>query len=234
MSSAVVSRPMSARHLIRRLVEPAAGTSRRIPIGIAGGVHLAAEPSATAPADLWVGLFESELAPAVRRYATPGTVCVDVGTNSGYYALALAARCRARVIGYEPDPAARLRLDMNLALNPQLAAHIEVSPEAVGRRPAPGTVTLDGDLARRGALAEVGLLKIDVEGPELEVLAGALGLLTERRPHVIVETHSTALEVACAQLLLHAGYRPRILTQRRRLPENRAAVHNRWLIAAGR
>jgi hypothetical protein len=225
---------MSARHLIRRLIEPAPGTSRRIPIGVARGVRLAAEPSATAPADLWVGLFESELAPAVRRYATPGTVCVDVGTNSGYYALVLAARCRARVIGYEPDPIARARLHANLALNPQLAAQIEVSPEAVGRHSGPGTVMLDGDLARQGLLAEVGLLKIDVEGPELEVLAGARGLLAERRPHVIVETHSAALEDGCAQLLCDAGYRPRILTRRRRLPENRAAVHNRWLIATGR
>jgi hypothetical protein len=146
----------------------------------------------------------------------------------------LAARCRARVIGYEPDPIARARLHANLALNPQLAAQIEVSPEAVGRHSGPGTVTLDGDLARRGLLAEVGLLKIDVEGPELEVLAGARGLLAERRPHVIVETHSAALEDGCAQLLCDAGYRPRILTQRRRLPENRAAVHNRWLIATGR
>jgi hypothetical protein len=110
----------------------------------------------------------------------------------------LAARCRARVIGYEPDPIARARLHANLALNPQLAAQIEVS-----------TVTLDGDLARRG-------------------------LLAERRPHVIVETHSAALEDGCAQLLCDAGYRPRILTRRRRLPENRAAVHNRWLIATGR
>jgi hypothetical protein len=121
----------------------------------------------------------------------------------------LAARCRARVIGYEPDPIARARLHANLALNPQLAAQIEVSPEAVGRHSGPGTVTLDGDLARRG-------------------------LLAERRPHVIVETHSAALEDGCAQLLCDAGYRPRILTRRRRLPENRAAVHNRWLIATGR
>jgi hypothetical protein len=226
---------MSVRHLIRRLVEPAPETTRRIPIGLARGVRMAAESSATAPADLWVGLFESEIARSIRRYAVSGTTCVDVGTNSGYYALALAARCRAPVFAYEPDPTARVRLERNLALNPSLAPLIDVSPAGLGTEATPGAVSLDADLRRRGALGQVGLLKIDVEGPEADVLAGARQLLCERRPHVVVETHSAALEDACARLLLQAGYRPRVLTQRRLLPEDRQAQeHNRWLVAAGR
>jgi hypothetical protein len=45
-------------------------------------------------------------------------------------------------IRYEPDPTVRVRPEVNLALNPQLAAHIDMSPEVTGRHPRPRTVTL--------------------------------------------------------------------------------------------
>ena len=72
---------------------------------------------------------------------------------------------------------------------------------------------------------------IDVDGAELGVLAGARRLLVDSRPHVILETHSAELEDGCAQLLIEAGYAPRVVTQRRILPQNRPAEHNRWLVA---
>ena len=222
--------PNRPRRLIRRLLEPDPGTSRWIPTGPARGIRFAAEPAATASADLWVGLFESELAPVIRRLATPGTRCVDVGANSGYYTLVLAARCRASVIAYEPDPAARQRLHRNLTLNPALAPYVDLRTRSVGEQQGPTTVTLDEDLPDSPA---IGLLKVDVDGPEARVLAGAQRLLATTRPHVIVETHSADLERVCAQQLIAAGYRPRVLAARRRLPQNRGAEHNRGLLAEG-
>jgi hypothetical protein len=228
---------MPARQLIRRLVEPAPGRARRIPAGPASGIRLAAEPAATASADMWVGLFESEIALWVRRLVRRGTRCVDVGANSGYYTLMFAARSRVPVLAYDPDPEARARLRGNLALNPSLAPYVDLRSSLVGERALPAgggrtaTVSLDDELP---APDPVGVLKVDVDGPEREVLAGARRLLAEVRPHVIAETHSVALEHACAQLLLDAGYRPRILTARRFAPQDRGAVHNRWLIAEGR
>lgn len=231
---------MPVRQLMRRLVEPAPGRVRRIPAGPARGIRLRAEPAATASADLWVGLFESEIAPWVRRFARRGTRCVDVGANSGYYTLVFAARTRTSVVAYEPDPAARGRLQGNLALNPRLAPYVDLraslvgaepdTPAAHATHPPPATVRLDDDLADP---AGVGLLKIDVDGPERDVLAGARRLLATARPHVIVETHSPELEDACATLLAEAGYRPRVVTARRLAPQDRGAPHNRWLVAAG-
>lgn len=219
---------LRARRLVRRLAEPARGTTRRIPIGPAQGITLAAEPADTASADLWIGLCESEIAKYVRRFCRPGMTSVDVGASAGYYSLTFAKCCQARVIAYEPDPAARKRLARNLDLNPRLAALVEVRSLAVGAADATGSVTLDTDLAYA---PEVGLLKIDVDGGEANVLSGARGLLAGIRPHVIVETHSAELEDRCARLLIAAGYAPRVVSQRRILPQNRPIDHNRWLVA---
>lgn len=197
-------------------------------MGPAYGVTLAAEPSATASADMWVGLLESEIATYVRRFCLPNAVSVDVGANAGYYSLTFAKLCQGPVIAYEPDPAARQRLARNLELNPRLAPWIEVRASAVADSNGSGAVTLDADLA---TMTRVGLLKIDVDGPEVAVLDGARRLLTESHPHVIVETHSAELEDDCAGLLIAAGYAPRVVTQRRILPQNRPIRHNRWLVA---
>lgn len=230
---------MLARRLIRRLIEPAPGTSRRIPAGPARGIRFAAEPAATASADLWVGLFESEIAPHVRWLCRPGMTSVDVGANSGYYALTFAKLCGAPVLAYEPDLDARERLASNLALNPALARWVDVRPAAVTDVDGPGAVTLDHEAATGAREAgasppRIGLLKIDVDRAEVGVLAGAPRLLTDVHPHVILETHSPELEATCARLLLDAGYAPRIVTQRRLLPQDRPSEHNRWLIARGR
>lgn len=178
---------------------------------------------------MWVGLYESEIAKYVRRFCRPGTVSVDVGAHSGYYSLTFAKRCQARVVAYEPDPVWRERLTRNLELNPGSTPWIDVRALVVAEMAAPGSVTLDADLTD---ITRVGLLKIDVDGGEASVLAGARRLLAESHPDVILETHSAELEDSCAQLLIEAGYAPRVITQRRFLPENRwPAAHNRWLVA---
>jgi hypothetical protein len=55
------------------------------------------------------------------------------------------------------------------------------------------------------------VIKIDVEGAEVEVLNGAIHALTGFRPVVFLEAHSAALEHACSQLLRQAGYNVRKL-----------------------
>jgi hypothetical protein len=133
-------------------------------------------------------------------------------------------------VAYEPDPEARERLARNLSLNPEIASRVDVRATAVSDVQTDDAVTLDADLAEMGP---VGLLKIDVDGGETGVLAGARRLLAEQHPSILLETHSLALEIACARLLLDAGYAPMVVTARRMLPQNRPAEHNRWLVAAG-
>jgi hypothetical protein len=222
----------------RRLLEPRPGSTRTLPFGPASGIRF--EADAHLSLDYWLGLCESELASSVRRFCQTGTRCVDVGAYNAYYALAFAKLTRERVVSYEPDPDAIARSQRNLALNPTLASLIDLRPVAVGARPGPGVVTLDAELLpeAKETRSSPWLLKIDVEGAELDVLTGATGFLALMRPHVIVETHSPGLEDACGILLLEAGYSPRVVTQRKVLPQDRSwppgtPRHNRWLVANG-
>lgn len=216
------------RRTARRLIEPAVGSPRRIPFGPGRGLRLEGDPWPSL--DLWLGLFESELAPYVRQFCAPGIPCVDVGGYNGYYALVFALLARAPVRTYDADESARTRTLNNLALNPAAGSYVEFRLARVGAqtRPSLGEVRLDDDLATWPA---VGLLKIDVEGAEADVLRGATGILRDRRPKLIVETHASELEHECGEILLSHGYTPVVVTPRRWLAQNRPAQHNRWLVA---
>lgn len=186
-----------ARRLARRLLEPRPGTARRLPLGPARGITFEAHPHLSL--DYWLGLYESELTSWLRRFCRIGTRCVDVGALNAYHALTFAKLTREQVLSYEPDSQAVERSRRNLALNPTLARLIEVRAVAIGARPGPGVVTLDAELLplTRRAQQAAWMLKIDVDGPELDVLTGAADFLALIRPHVIVETHAPGLEEAC-------------------------------------
>jgi hypothetical protein len=215
----------SWRQLIRRLVEPRPGTTRRLPAGPYRGIRIEADP--VAPLDLWFGLWESELAPHLRRLCRPGMRCVEVGSLNALYAMTFAKLCRAPVIAYEPDDDARARCERNLALNPQLARWVELRPVGVGAQE--GQVTLDQDLAGQ----RVDLILIDVfAGGEIDVLPGTTRLLATEHPNVIVECHGRDYERMCGDMLVSKGYQPRVVTRRRLLPQNIAPLsYVSWLVA---
>ena len=215
----------SWRQVVRRLVEPRPGTTRRLPAGPYRGIRIEADPAASL--DLWFGLWESELSPHIRRLCRPGMRCVEVGSLNALYAMTFAKLCRAPVIAYEPDPDARARCQRNLALNPQLSRWVELRPVNVGTQE--GQVTLDQDLAGQ----TVDLILIDVfPGGEVDVLAGATQLLAAEHPHAIVECHAREYERDCGARLVSAGYQPRVVTRRGLLPQNIAPLpYASWLVA---
>jgi hypothetical protein len=53
------------------------------------------------------------------------------------------------------------------------------------------------------------VVKIDVEGAELDVLSGASGMLRISRLTFFLEAHGSALEKACSQRLSQSGYEVR-------------------------
>lgn len=78
------------------------------------------------------------------------------------------------------------------------------------------------------------MIKIDVEGAELDVLKGAEQTLRRLPCGVVVETHALHLEKECLALLQGLGYQTRIVRNgwyRALLPETRKIPHNRWLVA---
>lgn len=138
--------------------------------------------------------------------ARPGAVMIDVGAYSGLYAIAAAKR-GARVYAFEPNSECFQRMLMNISNN-DVQAQITASNQAVmdspGRfslnthnRPrltSAGHVEADpnGDIEATTldslGLLHVAAIKMDIEGAELAALAGAVKLLTECKPVLILES----------------------------------------------
>ena len=161
---------------------------------------------------MWTGEYEPPLMRFLRTHNTDGWACLDVGANVGAVTLALAkyVGSAGKVYAFEPGPPNQERLRRNLALNPTLAASVEVVECGVGERPgelwwaeeagnpgnallsAQGThkipvITLDSFLRER-PLDRVDFVKIDVEGMELQVMRGAAELLRRFHPALYFET----------------------------------------------
>ena len=178
------------------------------------------------------GQHELMVQEALRRELGPGRVFVDVGANIGMHTL-LGARLigpHGRVIAVDPQgenvSATRTNAGLNGLENVTVVhaaaaaetgeaevivtadslwtrlASVGEHPLEVRRESAPA-VRLD-DLATRLGLEQVDLVKIDVEGGELEVLAGMGGLLAERRPTVVCEMHGKNREFC--DFMRDAGY----------------------------
>jgi tRNA A58 N-methylase Trm61 len=183
-------------------------------------------------ARFYLGIFERELVPWYRRFCTAGSLSFDVGAREGYVTLVLARLSApdGRVAAFEFNETEYHRLLRNIAANPDLRPAPQAVLARVTGRSVGAQLTLDDAAYERYFVPDV--VKLDIEGSELKALQGAERLLTERRPHLVVETHSADLEHACAELLARHGYEPRVVQPRGWFPEVREA-HNRWLVATG-
>jgi FkbM family methyltransferase len=150
--------------------------------------------------------IKAVLAAALRDHAT----YVDVGTNRGQLlGMALATAPEGRHVAFEPIPqlAAELRRsfpqvdtrELALSAEPGTAefchfrtmdgwSGLHRSPEISDERGAPEYIevslsTLDVELAG----LEPGVVKIDVEGAELQVVQGGRNVLAAKKPFVIFE-----------------------------------------------
>lgn len=148
--------------------------------------------------------YEYPLLALIGAALPANAVVIDVGANVGNHAIYFASQCGARVHAFEPNEEALLHLRANIARNGfenmievhEMALGSESGTAQIASRPAgnlggvkletgPGPITvgrLDDHLFDR-----VDLVKIDVEGAELEVLRGASLTLGVHRPLVVAE-----------------------------------------------
>jgi FkbM family methyltransferase len=183
---------------------------------------------------IWNGAFEHEFADAIRRHIRAGDVCYDIGGYRGFMAGVMALAGAKHVIVFEPIAANSRRIAAVQKLNSHLP--IILKPFAIGKhngsvemdqlvdssmarlvnspfqsdRPVAQRITVEmrtlDSVVSDGAVPEPNLIKIDVEGAEIDVLEGATEVLTRSRPALFIETHSPALTEACAQRLASLGY----------------------------
>ena len=180
------------------------------------------------------GVYDHTVSEALWRLTAPGACCVDVGAHVGYTASLLAHRSggQGRVHAVEPHPHLHAALRANASRIRQVdAAPVTVHPVALSSRTGTAPLKWNSDFAEnRGTAsledaaashqtavpcqrldelfpeASIDVLKIDVEGHEDAVLAGAARALADRRiQHVVYENHAGA-SASCHMTLQEAGH----------------------------
>jgi hypothetical protein len=123
------------------------------------------------------GLYEAELNSWVAGALKRTDLVLDVGANDGYFTFGCAAAMKrqgkaVRIISFEPQPTHVRQLEIARSRAGFTTSEIEVVPKRVGRTAGRDMVTLDM-FADQHTGANAPLIKIDVEGAEIDVLDGA-------------------------------------------------------------
>lgn len=215
---------------IKASVMPAGARPRSIPLGLYRGLRL--EIDFHSQTQIFLGLWERETHRLLRDALGRVVWLIDVGAGCGELALLFARSSRVRLVhAIEPQAAAREALLRNLALNPGIDARkLVIHDRPAGRESNERLMRLDELNTPSGP----GLVKIDVDGAELEVLGGARGFLVRKDVVWLIETHSAELERNCIEILSSQGLEACIIPNawwRRIIPEHRPGAHNRWLWA---
>jgi FkbM family methyltransferase len=211
------------------------------------GIKLRLNPRELLQAHLYLfGTYELPTTRFMRRFLKQGNVALDVGANIGYISL-LFSQCvgeHGTVLSLEPEQANFRALSEHIRMNN--ASNIVALQEAASTQAGTmklylfddnygahslvtggggqhftevATDTLDNIVQRHG-LSTIHLIKIDIEGAELEALQGMSQILKTHRPVLILEMNEEAQQQrnSSTQVLkdiLHEhGYTPFSLTNK--------------------
>jgi FkbM family methyltransferase len=185
-----------------------------------------------------LGTTEPEVQAALDMLLRPGMTVYDIGANVGFHAISAARRVGpgARVVCFEPLSNNAKRIEYNASSNK--FTNIQVVVTALGksegeaafwtsRQPTWGKLASVGKKPDKFAkevkvrlrrldsvvdelkLPPPALIKMDVEGSEIDVLEGARQTLERYRPTLLIEAHGT--NAAIENFLLAIGYRVGVL-----------------------
>jgi predicted RNA methylase len=214
------------RSIIKRILLGAGRRPRRIWTGLFGGLRLSIDPASETT--LLFGLYESETIPFLRRAGRTMKTMIDVGAGYGEMtAWALKHSSTEKVLAFDPKPERWPVFRENMALN-GFSDDARLVPVADF---FPGNVASEEMLL---SLPEPVVMKLDVDGAEMDVLEAIGGVLRRRRFALLVETHSEELDSRCRKFLEDLGYKVTVISQawwRKWIPEQRPIGFNRWLWA---
>ena len=170
-----------------------------------GGQRLAVQRGMTgATGNIYVGLHEFLDMMVPLHFLRRDDLFLDVGANVGTYTVLASGVCKAKTYAFEPDPGTLGKLKRNLEIN-RLSDRVQVFNCALGAAPGDVAFTVGLDTTNRIANAsdaktrtvrmetldaiaadsQPAIMKVDVEGTELDVLMGAQRLLANPSLKVI-------------------------------------------------
>lgn len=185
-----------------------------------------------------LGRYEPHVIREFQHHLRPGTVAYDIGAHIGYCTLVMSKYVSGSgtVIAIEADARNCALLRTNIATNGRHNVHVVESAvgertgtiefasfdgcSTVGRIRTDATpsdavvstvpVTTIDDMVLNGHLPPR-FIKIDVEGAETGVIAGALGVLAEHKPAIVAELRVGSTLEEVHDLLAPLGYSSRTL-----------------------
>ena len=170
----------------------------------------------------YTGSYESGTLAFIKKYLKKGSCFVDVGANIGLmslYAKSVVGE-QGKIFSFEPHPKTAKILRFNIALNSMKG--VEVVEKGVGSKKGSAQIFDRWDVNRGGASLlsssteqkgydievvtlddffsdiDISMIKIDIEGFELEALKGASRILSSTKPPILI--------VECTEETEHQGY----------------------------
>lgn len=173
------------------------------------GINYKLDIGETIDLALFLNRYEPDMTAAIQKLCRPGFTVLDIGANIGAHALRLAKIVgeSGRVYAFEPTDYAYRKLGKNISLNlfkNITPIQIALSDKNLLRQcinfrsswPTKGKpveqesivdFTKLDDWCKKENVEHVDLIKLDVDGNEYSVIAGAESLLTRHRPLILME-----------------------------------------------
>ena len=171
--------------------------------------------------------YEEEMLQAISD-TSAGGYYVDVGANIGNHTIFMAKFTNAaKVLSFEPNKLAHKYLKKNVKKN-NIGNKVQLFELALGAEEGKGSPRITNslnlgastfDISRKGRVriaklddmvplsSKVGLIKIDVEGLEAEVLKGARSTIKDNLPELFIEAQDESMKREIEKEILPYGYK---------------------------
>ncbi len=175
----------------------------------------------------WYGAYEKKEVTTMQALLTADSVVVDIGANIGYYSLMAAEKVTAgRIYSFEPVTKNLGKIERNISLNKFTVIHpiqtaisnvsgsttiyisaddnsgmsgLRTAENFSGQSETVKCLTLDEAVIEYN-LPKINLIKIDVEGSEVNVLKGMMKIITEQKPIILIEVLAVTLSMYNEQI----------------------------------
>jgi precorrin-6B methylase 2 len=213
---------MGFLHDLKNVIVPSGSAPHSILTWAFAGLKLCLDLQSQA--QTWLGLYEQELYAPLRNLSWGIQTGIDIGCAQGEFTVYFLKRTDAvRVLAIDGNAQYLDILRRNVALNECDCSRLAIHHKYID--------SLD---SFRGEIELPCLVKIDIDGGEMNLLMNSLKLLALPQVRWIIEVHSPELEHDCLGILRLNGYRTIVLKNawwRSLLGEQRPLELNRWVIA---